>query len=130
MNGDVWQVERYNLRKRTWEPFGRPSTDFASQYKKVSALQACGSKARLAKVTAKPAAAVETPEQKLPAGETPEDKARRLGCTFSAPFNCEYCNRKSCPITVDNIRRAQEEANDTVHRALAYLAGEKKRMEE
>ena len=50
MSGDVWQVERYNLRKRTWEPFGRPSTDFAAQYKKVSALQACGSKARLAKV--------------------------------------------------------------------------------
>lgn len=94
MSGDVWQVERYNLRKRTWEPFGRPSTDFAAQYKKVSALQACGSKARLAKVTAKPAAAVETPEDFAPVPENPE------------------------------------EANDTVHRALAYLAGAKKSMEE
>lgn len=129
MNGDIWQVERYNQRKRTWEPFGRPSADFSSQYKKVSALHACGSMARLAKVTPKPAAA-ETPEQKMPAGETPEDKARRLGCTFSAPFDCEYCNRKSCPVTEDNIRRAQEEANDTVHRALAYLSGAKKNMEE
>lgn len=73
MSGDVWQVERYNLRKRTWEPFGRPSADFAAQYKKVSALQACGSKARLAKVTAPQAAAAQTPEDFAPVPESPED---------------------------------------------------------
>ena len=94
MNGDIWQVERYNQRKRTWEPFGRPSADFSAQYKKVSALHACGSMARLAKVTPKPAAAVQTPEDFAPVPESPE------------------------------------EANDTVHRALAYLAGAKKSMED
>lgn len=66
----LWQVERYSVRKRIWEPFGRPSTDFSGQYKKVSALQACGSKARLAKITvnAKPAAG-ETPESFAPVPE-------------------------------------------------------------
>lgn len=93
MSGDVWQVERYNMRKRTWEPFGRPSADFAAQYKKVSALQACGSKARLAKVTAPQAAAAQTPEDFAPVPESPEGE------------------------------------NDTVHRALAYLAGTKKYLE-
>ena len=71
----LWQVERYSVRKRIWEPFGRPSTDFSGQYKKVSALQACGSKARLAKVTVNAMANI-TFNTKPAAGETPESFAQ------------------------------------------------------
>ena len=116
MNGDIWQVERFNQRKRTWEPFGRPSADFSAQYKKVSALHACGSMARLAKVTPKPAAA-EIPENKAPIPETPEQLARRLGCVSKHPFDCEYCCERTCRAATDAIRRAQEYIENSARRS-------------
>lgn len=102
----MWQIETYDTKTKSWRPMGTATADFHGIWKKVGKMSANGYKVRIKK---QPDKAPETPEQKMPAGETPEDKAGRLGCTFSAPFDCEYCDRKRCPVTVDDIRRAQEE---------------------
>lgn len=105
MQGDRWIIQIYDRETRKWNEEGIPVEDFSKLWRESEELARRGYKARIVKLSGP-----ETPEQKQPAGETPEDKAGRLGCTFSEPFACEYCTRKSCPLTVDEIRRAQEEA--------------------
>lgn len=105
MQGDRWIIEIYDRETRQWNEEGIPVEDFGKLWRESEELARRGYKARIVKLSGP-----ETPEQKQPAGETPEDKAARLGCTFSAPFDCEYCTEKKCPVAVDDIRKAQEEA--------------------
>lgn len=100
----MWQIETFDFKKRRWEPLGTSTADFHAIWKKSEDLAASGYKARIVK------RGPETPEQNQPEGETPDDTARRFGCTFLSPFDCEYCTEKKCPVTVDQILKAEEEA--------------------
>lgn len=106
MQGDRWIIEIYDRETRQWNEEGIPVEDFGKLWRESEELARRGYKARIVKLSGP-----ETPEQKQPAGETPEDKAARLGCTFSVPFDCEYCTRKHCPVSVDDIpEKTPEEA--------------------
>jgi hypothetical protein len=94
MQGDRWIIEIYDRETRQWNEEGIPVEDFGKLWRESEELARRGYKARIVKLSGP-----ETPEQKQTAGETPEDAARRLGCTFSEPFNCEFCDKKSCPVS-------------------------------
>lgn len=110
MQGDRWIIEIYDRETRQWNEEGIPVEDFGKLWRESEELARRGYKARIVKLSGP-----ETPEQKQPAGETPElhalfRMAQAVGCTGPAPFDCEYCTEKKCPVAVDDIRRAQEEA--------------------
>ena len=94
----LWQIETFDFKKRRWEPLGAATADFHAIWKKSEDLAASGYKARIVKTYVQ-TFYIDAPEREQPAGETPEDTARRFGCTFSAPFNCEFCDKKSCQVS-------------------------------
>lgn len=73
----MWQIETYDTKTKSWRPMGTATADFHGIWKKVGKMSANGYKVRIKK---QPDKAPETPEQKMPAGETPERTFRERVC--------------------------------------------------
>lgn len=116
MQGDTWIIEIYDRDSRRWYEEGTPEEDFGKLWRESEELARRGYKARVVKIGKQAREeeyfGPETPELKMPTAQTPEDNARRIGCTSKRPFECEYCTERSCPVTVDAILQAEQEASE------------------